>query len=387
MTATQPVFRAQTKLLPTHAIHVLCALALAALACLSGCAKSTPSFPEMHQTAHSGASVEAETPATSGNAAARETQEAPAASSAAREPDAAGQAGASANSGSSGASSHPGGTSVLAGIAEMPLTDILASEDGAMPDPGLLAGIMGEEEAARLLEGAQSNRDLFWIAAHPDAFANDGDVVQRKVLRLAANEPEAVPYVRAWPDRFPQETGASGQAEGAPPEPTDPSGRIPRLYQWDPRWGYVLYSGSAFGMTGCGPTAFAMVYQGLTGNRNLSPYDMGVLAQQLGDEEEGTSVMFLYDGAEHLGLACAGIPVEEEALRWELDQGHIILANMDHGYFSQFDGHYLVITGYDANGLLTMNDPYSAVNSQRSWEIPFILNEAKGLYSYWIDQP
>ena len=53
---------------------------------------------------------------------------------------------------------------------------------------------------------------------------------------------------------------------------------IPRFYQWDELWGYTVYSGTAFGLTGCCPTCLAMVYQGVTGNTDLSPYDLGEVA-------------------------------------------------------------------------------------------------------------
>ncbi len=55
----------------------------------------------------------------------------------------------------------------------------------------------------------------------------DGDAVQRKLLKLAAVEPEAVPFVRTFPDAYPAESalghGRSRLRRGA------------RLYQWDQR--------------------------------------------------------------------------------------------------------------------------------------------------------
>ncbi|MFR3090600.1 MAG: hypothetical protein ACLTMP_01670 [Eggerthella lenta] len=85
-----------------------------------------------------------------------------------------------------------------------------------------------------LVQAASASDDAAWIAAHPDAYAMDGDAVQYKLLKLAAVEPEAVPFVRTFPDAYPAES-ALGTDDPA-------SGEVPRLYQWDQRWGSTVYS-------------------------------------------------------------------------------------------------------------------------------------------------
>lgn len=252
-------------------------------------------------------------------------------------------------------------------------------EDDTPINTELLVSIMGEEDASRLIEGAQTNTDKHWIAAHPEEIGFEGETVQRKLLTLAANEDEAVSFVRHFADSYPDES-AEGNAESAIEDDT----QVPHLYQWDKRWGYTVYSSTAFGLTGCGPTAFAMAYQGVTGKHDQSPYDMGLLAQEMGHmaQYEGTAAAFLYDAASYFGMSCQSLPLTQSSVTQALGDGAVLIANVDTGYFSHFGGHYLVIAEVNEEGKLVINDPYSAVNSQQTWDIDFILGETKALYAF-----
>ena len=55
-------------------------------------------------------------------------------------------------------------------------------------------------------------------------------------------------------------------------------GEVPLLLQWDKRWGYALYGGNYMGINGCAPTALTIVYAGLTGKTDVTPYDMAQYA-------------------------------------------------------------------------------------------------------------
>ena len=96
-----------------------------------------------------------------------------------------------------------------------------------------------------------------------DAYAkvgNGGAYEQQKLLKLAADDPAAIDFVADLPESYPRarsEEYASGVTKGV----------VPRLYQWDKRWGYTEYCGRDFGTTGCCPTSFSMVYMAVTGNR------------------------------------------------------------------------------------------------------------------------
>ena len=242
-------------------------------------------------------------------------------------------------------------------------------------DEDELKAVLGDELAAQLVQAAETSDDVAWIAAHPDAYAGDGEAVQHKLLKLAAVEPEVVPFVRTFPDAYPAES-ALGTDDPA-------SGEVPRLYQWDSRWGSTVYSSTAFALTGCCPTSLSMVYQGLTGKGDLSPYDMGRRASEGGYETQfdGTDAAFLVNEAASLGLSCAALAADADSVRAALEGGAVLICNVGPGDFTD-NGHFLVITGIDDEGNLAINDPYSAERSGRTWNVDTVLGQTKALWAY-----
>ena len=276
------------------------------------------------------------------------------------------------------------------------------SVDEAVPDEELLVSLLGEEYAEKLLNGAKDNADRYWIAAHPEAFDLGDEEMQVKLLRLAADEDDAVKYVRDYPKRYgfdPEEHGdgfgpaksdksassaAAADKDESYPKVKTGNTRAPHLYQWDQRWGYSVYSSSAFGLSGCGPTALSIAYQAITGKSDIDPFAMGELAYE-------TGFMTLYDGtngalftelASQLGMDCEIIDATEDSLRDALERKCVVVDNMGNGTFSNYGGHFLVLTGLDGKGKVVMNDPYSAENSRKSWDIDFLLGETKVLYAF-----
>lgn len=238
-----------------------------------------------------------------------------------------------------------------------------------------LQNILGDDLAAQMIEKADQNEDVAWIASHPEEYGVDGERVQFKLLRLATLEPEAISFVRGFPESYPSDTG------GACDEVAE--GTVPRLYQWDPRWGYTVYSSTTFALTGCCPTALSMVYQGLTGSNDLSPYDMSLRAQEGGymTTYNGTDTAFLTNEAESLGLSCESISVDADSLRSALSGGAVVICNVGAGDFTD-GGHFLVIAGLNDDGTLKINDPFSAERSDKAWDIDRVLNQTMGLWAY-----
>ncbi len=263
--------------------------------------------------------------------------------------------------------------------APEPVDNVPASgeqNEGPEPETVSVPDYLDAELAASLVQAAANDADVAWIANHADEYAVDGDAVQYKLLKLAADEPEAVPFVRAFPERYPSEAG-----EGSGGEKTQ--GGAPLLYQWDQRWGYTVYSSTTFALTGCCPTSLSMVYQGLTGKNDLSPYDMGVRAREGGYETQfdGTDATFLVNEASALGLSCAQIDVSADALAAALSDGGLVICNVGPGDFTSA-GHFFVVTGFADDGTLVVNDPYSAERSAKSWDVQQVLGQTQALYAY-----
>lgn len=254
-----------------------------------------------------------------------------------------------------------------------------SNEDGSKPDKAALENLLGAEDTAALLQTASSNEDAYWVASHPDSYTTDGTAVQGKLLRLAGNEPEAASFVRDWPNMYPQDKPSGDASTPSAESKTN----VPRLYQWDKRWGYTQYSSTTFALTGCCPTSFAMVYQALTGLTDKSPYDMGVIATNGGFETQydGTDTKFLFNAAEQLGLTCNQLNPQPSNLTAPLSAGQVLIINVGPGDFTQ-NGHFIVACGLDADGKVIINDPYSAERSEKTWDVSTLVSQSKMFYAF-----
>lgn len=263
------------------------------------------------------------------------------------------------------------------GNNQEPTTAEEDADAGPSAEQVALAAIIGDDLAAQVFSAAESNEDLKWIANNSGKYATAGESHQRKLLKLAAEEPEAIPFVRAYPDTYPA-SEASGSSSSL-----DSGTGIPLIYQWDTRWANTKYSGSAFGLTGCCPTTLAMVYQGITRKTDMSPYDMGVLAAQNGfvSESDGTYGDFLLTWGANLGLRCSELSVDAGSLKQALQNGDVVIANVGTGDFTE-GGHFIVVTGLAENGEATVNDPYSTINSSKTWSVDTIADQSIRMFLF-----
>ncbi|MCR4717102.1 MAG: C39 family peptidase [Lachnospiraceae bacterium] len=160
-------------------------------------------------------------------------------------------------------------------------------------------------------------------------------------------------------------------------------GGIPRLYQWDKRWGYENYGSDIMGLNGCGPTSLSMVYCGLTGNSDMNPYQIAKMAEAEGYYVNGQGSSWnMMDGlASELGLYVSGVGANEGVIIDELSMGHPIIAIMGPGDFTT-SGHFIVFTGIDDSGKIIVNDPNSKKNSKKKWELERILPQIQSAWSY-----
>lgn len=249
-----------------------------------------------------------------------------------------------------------------------------------------LVTLLGEEEAAKLVAQAKTDSDALWIAAHPDAYAFDGIEVQYKMLKLAADEPAAIKYVREFPAKYPMADADDDKSlamDVASPSSAVPTTSIPHLYQWDRRWAFTIYSSATFGLTGCGPTSLAMVYQGLNKAADRTPHDMAMLAEERGymSEYNGTDSSFFLDMAGELDLSCWDEYPDAGNIRDELSRGNVIIANLGPGYFTT-NGHFFVLAGLTDDGQVIVNDPYSVVRSSQTWDPEFIAAESVAMFVF-----
>ena len=214
------------------------------------------------------------------------------------------------------------------------------------------------------------------IVNNAQALGADGETLQLKLLKLAAKDSQALDYVADYIDKYPT-------ASGQPYKDSVSKGTIPDLKQWDERWGYVDYCGSALGLTGCCPTSLSMVYMGLTGKTDKTPADMAALATEDGYAIEGSGTVgdFLLDEASSLGLTCQYFWPSSASLEWYLENGFVVIVNVGPGDFTD-GGHFFVAYGMASDGSVKINDPYSSVNTEKGWDADVIASQSMAMYAF-----
>lgn len=239
-------------------------------------------------------------------------------------------------------------------------------------DQSALKALLGKTVSKNLISKAKTNEDAAWIASHYKEYEQYGKDQQVKLLTLASKEMQALPFVRNYRESDESATGACDALQ---------KGKVPELYQWDTRWAWVKYSEHCIGTSGCGVTALAMVYQGLTGDSSKSPYDLSADSVENNYVHSGTDPDFYAFEAKRLGLKCEEVSPSTSNLKKALNKGSIVIINVGPGDFTT-GGHYIVGYAIDGLGKLHVRDPYSAVNTAKSWDASSVMGQAKRLFVF-----
>ena len=199
------------------------------------------------------------------------------------------------------------------------------------------------------------------------------------LIRLYEKNPEAREFVLDYKKHI----NDDGSDENIDISGDMTDGKIPLFIQWDERWGYKTYGDDFLAVTGCGPTALSMVCVGLTGNLNMNPYAVAKMAQADGYyvNGSGSSWDMMTGLADNLGLYANELGLDADTIRSKLRDGHPIICIMGPGDFTT-TGHFIVLTGVTSNGDVTINDPNSRKNSDKSWNLEEITSQMKNLWVY-----
>ncbi len=160
------------------------------------------------------------------------------------------------------------------------------------------------------------------------------------------------------------------------------SKEVPLFMQWDKRWGYEIYGNDVIGITGCGPTCLSMVAVHLLEDISMNPKWMAQYSVGKGycTPGSGTTWTFMSEGARSLGLDASELPMDEGIIFRNLEAGNPIICIMGPGDFTT-SGHFIVLTG-TKDGKLTINDPNSHRNSEKTWEFDEIRGQIRNLWVY-----
>ena len=147
--------------------------------------------------------------------------------------------------------------------------------------------------------------------------------------------------------------------------------------QIDPRWKDYLYGGrDPMSKYGCGPTVLAMLVSSLT-PECVTPVDMAQWAAGHGyfSPGGGSRHSLIPDGCAAFGLKVESLSVHtEEALRMPLYYHKLIVLLMGPGHFTQ-KGHFIILTGINENGMITVADPFNEENCSIAWPAQLLLDE------------
>lgn len=160
-------------------------------------------------------------------------------------------------------------------------------------------------------------------------------------------------------------------------------GTIPLFLQWDERWGYETYGSDFLAITGCGPTCLSMVYCGLSGKTDWDPLRTAQFAEQEGYyvKGKGTAWKLMTHGSKQLGLTAQEIAFSESSILAWLEDGNPIICAMRPGDFTT-TGHFIVLSGVDESGRVTVRDPNSISNSDKSWDVSDLMPQIKNLWGF-----
>ena len=187
----------------------------------------------------------------------------------------------------------------------------------------------------------------------------------KEVRELLENKPEAEEFCL----NYPLMVGSSKAYENSktPLDEFEGCTEVPRLYQWDQRWGYTDYGSSVVGITGCGPTSLSMIAIYLCQDVEMTPGWMAEYATENGYcvEGDGTSWTLFSEGVNKLGLTSEEVKNDIKDIQEVIAPDAPLVIVVHEGVFTT-TGHYFVVTGCDGD-YLTINDPNSSVNSEKKW--------------------
>lgn len=214
---------------------------------------------------------------------------------------------------------------------------------------------------------------IVWNGELNAVYEQAGDVSDT-LRELVENNPETVDFVRNYQEK-----------KDAPPaedigEVT--AGVIPRLLQWDERWGYQIYGDNMIAVNGCGPTVISMVAAGLTGDNTITPYRVAKFAEENGyyEGEAGTSWSLMTEGAQQFGIYGEEMGLDENGIFSALESGNPIICSMSPGDFTT-TGHFIVLVGTE-DGRIRVNDPNSVKRSEKLWDYETLYPQINNLWVY-----
>lgn len=156
----------------------------------------------------------------------------------------------------------------------------------------------------------------------------------------AAAATEAIPQTEPVEETVPEQTKAA-----------DVYTEVPLYFQTD--YPNYMFGSGSIANNGCSVTCLAMVATYLTGHEYLP----NELARYFGGVAEN-NIERLEKGAEAMQLPWTRMANFHKAIE-ALREGQVVIALMDSNSLFTTSQHFIVLTGYNEDGLIMVNDPYA----------------------------
>lgn len=212
------------------------------------------------------------------------------------------------------------------------------------------------------------NEAFSWIAANATLYEDP------RIVELAMREPEAIEFVRNYPES--EKTASTWSA--------DASKGVPQIYNWDSRWGGFEYAGLPLAVSGSGPTSLAMAYAGLTGKTDKSPADIAALAttDNLATGDSFMSGELFEREAKTLGLTVTKLDQSTSMVVDAVKEKNVVICLVEAGVVTD-QPHWVVIANvHEEDGSVDVFDPTSSRVTSQRWDASTIVVAAQEIYSF-----
>ena len=97
-------------------------------------------------------------------------------------------------------------------------------------------------------------------------------------------------------------------------------------------------------------------------------------------EGTGTAWALMEDVPKLYGISVTQLGADENSIKATLDNGGVVICSVGRGEFTT-SGHYILIYGYDSEGLV-INDPNCVARSGKRWVFSDIRWQIKNIWAY-----
>lgn len=227
---------------------------------------------------------------------------------------------------------------------------------------------ISQKDFDELKEKAKTNIEYYKFLDHIDAYP-------KEIIDFLIKDEDRFEFVKEYPNRDTYTTS---------PDTIDADlNEVPLLLQWDLNWGYTTYGEDYLYLTGCAPTCLSMVLSYLKQDPTITPAKVAQYSMENNFYVNGvgTSWELLDTIGTNYDITSQRLYKSQETIQQALDQGHILIASMYPGSFTDV-GHFIVIRGYKGNKVI-VNDPNSIKKSNKKWDFDTFIPQIFSLWEFY----